>query len=207
MEQGLRQPKPLQHAFRIFLDAHIAPVLQADQVQKFRNALLSLASLHPRKGSIKIQHPVTGQISGEPMILRQITDRPPRLRLARILTEQLGRSVGGMYRGEEHFYERRLPRPIRAQQAVLHARRHTQAEIRNRPDLASAPSRSVNLFETVSLNGEIAHHPVPLRIRVNREAGSATGTASPANSSFMTFTIRLQVIALVAILVTVQRVI
>ena len=158
MDEGLGKAKALEHAFGIFSDAHVAPAVQANEVEVFGNALFAFGRLETGERRIKIEHSVAGEVSGEAVVFREIANRPACFRKGGVAAEQGGGTAGGTHGGEDHLNERRLPCPVCTQQAELGADRNAQGEIGDSFGFAAAETRAVDFFQPLGFQSVLGDH-------------------------------------------------
>ena len=158
MNQCLRQAQPLQHAFGIFADPHGAPLAQAHQLQLLGNQLLSPCGINARERRVEIEHAGTGKVSGKAVVLRQVSDGPPRLRLAGIAAEDERGAVGGAHSRQQSLDECGLPCPIGPQQTEDYTAANAQRNAVNGAHLPPLPAGDVNLREVLGFDRVFGVH-------------------------------------------------
>ena len=74
MDDCLREPQPLQHAFRVLPDSHMAPLIQSHQFEQLRYAPGPRRRVHTGKSGVEVEHASASEISGKAVIFGQVAD-------------------------------------------------------------------------------------------------------------------------------------
>ena len=94
MNQGLRQPDALQHAFGEVLQALVAVRRESHQVEKSRNALAQPVCRHAREASVQLEQFSRRQPFVETEIFRKEADSPPHVHIAGRHAQDKGLAAG-----------------------------------------------------------------------------------------------------------------
>ena len=147
VDQREREVEPPLHAARVGPDLPVAGRGEPDAGEQCVDQRLPLRSADPVQRRLQAQVLATGQERVERRLLQRRADRRADLRPLPHDVEAGHRRPAGRGREErrQHVHRRRLPGPVRAQEAVDLAGRDRQVDPVDRPDRLEGPDQALDL--------------------------------------------------------------
>lgn len=146
MDQGLRQPDALEHAFRELAELAIAGFAQSHHLEEVPDPFRQLTRPQPRQLPVERQKFLGGEVVVKIRSLRQKPDPGPCVQVAGRPPEDFGAAATLAHEAQQDFEGGRLPRPVRAEESVDLAPPHGQGKPVQSGDLVPAKPAGPEAF-------------------------------------------------------------
>src|SRR5439155_11372399 len=152
------EAEPLRHSFREFLDANVRPLRDANALEKHHRSRGDVVLRHSRHSSEDRECLSRGEITGDLVSFRQITDMPAALGIGdrQIVNARLAR--GRARESEKNFDGRRFSGAVRTEETKQLAFADGESDAVEGGDRLAADSRAVFLAKTAHINEGSGHN-------------------------------------------------